>query len=494
MTQISDSVKAWLDKEHKLFIGGKPVDAVSGNSLDVFNPATTERIARVASGGAEDIDRAVKSAREAFGSWRKARPAVREKLLLDLADAIEARADDFAVIETLDNGKPVTVAKGMDVASVVSFIRYTAGWATKIDGRSMTPTLPPVPDEAQIVAYTRREPVGVVGAIVPWNFPLLMTAWKVAPALAAGCTVVLKPAEDTPLTALLLAEVVNEVGFPPGALNVVPGLGYEAGAALSGHPGINKIAFTGSTSVGKQVGRAAMENMTRTTLELGGKSPVMVLPDADLDMAAAGAAQAIFFNQGQACTAGSRIYVHESIHDALVAKLVDQARALTLGSGMDETTMIGPLVSAKQQERVLGYIEQARSDGGKIEIGGGKGLDQGYFVEPTVITGLAQDSRCVQEEIFGPVVVVQKYSDNQELVRLANDNCYGLAASIFSNDLSQVNRLIPEIDAGSVWVNGHHLIDPCMPFGGFKQSGTGRELSDSLVEHYTEQKSVVILC
>ena len=494
MTQISDSVRSWLKNDHKLFIGGKAVEAASGTKLDVYDPATTGRIASVASGGAEDIDRAVSAAREAFGGWRKARPAVREKLLLDLADAIEARIDDFALLETLDNGKPFTVARDTDVAMVVSFIRYTAGWATKIEGRTMSPSLPPVPDEAEIVAYTRLEPVGVVGAIVPWNFPLLMTAWKVAPALAAGCTVVLKPAEDTPLTALLLAEVAHEVGFPPGALNVVPGLGYEAGAALSGHPGINKIAFTGSTAVGKQVGRAAMENMTRTTLELGGKSPVMVLSDADLDMAAAGAAQAIFFNQGQACTAGSRVYVHESIHDSFVGKLVEQARALTLGSGLDETVMIGPLVSAKQQELVLGYIEQARSDGGTFEIGGGKGLEQGYFVEPTVITGLAQNSRCVQEEIFGPVVVVQKFSDNEELVRLANDNCYGLVASIFSNDLSQVNRLIPEIDAGSVWVNGHHLIDPCMPFGGFKQSGLGRELSDSLIEHYTEQKSVVILC
>ncbi|WAM51811.1 aldehyde dehydrogenase family protein [Vreelandella venusta] len=493
MTQPSIAIQAWLDKSHALFIGGQWRPATSGQTLDVYNPATAEVISRVPAGDATDIDAAVGAAREAFRDWRKSRPAQREKLLLDLADALEARADDFALLETLDNGKPITFSRHMDVALAIDFIRYTAGWATKIEGRSMTPSMPFVPEDKHIVAYTRREPIGVVGAIIPWNFPLLMATWKIAPALAAGCSIVLKPAEDTPLTALLLAELAEQVGFPAGTLNVVTGLGHTAGAALASHPGINKVAFTGSTPVGKQIGHSAMENLTRTTLELGGKSPVMVLADADVEAAAAGAAQAIFFNQGQVCTAGSRIYVHESIHDAFVTKLAEQAQQLTLAPGCEPTSSLGPLVSSKQQQRVLTYIEQARSDGGTIVTGGGKGNEIGYFVEPTVITGLAQESRCVQEEIFGPVVVVQTFRDLNELVLLANDSPYGLAASIWSNDLAAVNRLVPEIEAGSIWVNGHNLLDACMPFGGFKQSGIGRELGDSLIEHYTEQKSVVMI-
>lgn len=343
------------------------------------------------------------------------------------------------------------------------------------------------------MAYTRREPIGVVGAIIPWNFPLLMAAWKIAPALAAGCTVVLKPAEDTPLSALMLAELAEQVGFPAGTLSVVTGYGHEAGAALAAHPGIAKVAFTGSTPVGKLIARAAVDNMTRTTLELGGKSPVMVLKDADIEAAAAGAAQAIFFNQGQVCTAGSRIYVHEDAHDAFVKALTAQAEALVLAPGTQSDSTLGPLVSAKQQRRVLDYIDSARQQGGTIATGGGTGRSSGFFVQPTVITGLDQQSRCVQEEIFGPVVVVQTFRELDELIELANDTPYGLAASIWSNDLAAVHRLIPDIDAGSVWVNGHNLLDPSMPFGGFKQSGIGREMGDSLIEHYTETKSVVMM-
>ncbi|WP_104205134.1 aldehyde dehydrogenase family protein [Billgrantia saliphila] len=489
----STTIQQWLDRTHAMFIGGEWLPARSGKTLEVFNPATAEVICQVPAGDADDIDRAVTSARTAFREWRHSRPSRREKLLLDLADALEERADEFAMLETLDNGKPLTFSRHMDVALAIDFLRYTAGWATKIEGRSMTPSMPYAPSDKQIVAYTRREPVGVVGAIIPWNFPLLMASWKIAPALAAGCSVVLKPAEDTPLTALLLAELVESVGFPAGTLNVVTGLGHEAGAALAAHPGINKVAFTGSTPVGKMIGKAAMENMTRTTLELGGKSPVMVLADADIEAAAAGAAQAIFFNQGQVCTAGSRIYVHEAAHDAFVAKLAEHAKGLTMAPGWEEGATLGPLVSAKQQQRVLDYIGYAREEGGQIATGGGAGRDTGFFVEPTVITGLAQNSRCVQEEIFGPVVVVQTFRDLDELVTLANDSPYGLAASLWSNDLSAIHRLIPEIDAGSVWVNGHNLLDPSMPFGGFKQSGIGREMGDSLIEHYTEQKSVVML-
>jgi len=490
---IPSTLARWLDQRRQMYIGGHMVDAASGEQLDVFNPADASQLARVPLGNADDIDLAVTAARTAFKTWRHSRPNRREKLLLDLADALEARADEFALLETLDNGKPLTFSRHMDLALAIDFLRYTAGWATKIEGRSMTPSIPAVPDGHRLVAYTRREPVGVVGAIIPWNFPLLMAVWKVAPALAAGCCIVLKPAEDTPLSALMLAELADQVGFPPGTLNVVTGLGHDAGAALAAHPGINKIAFTGSTQVGKLIAKAAVDNMTRTTLELGGKSPVMVLPDADLEAAAAGAAQAIFFNQGQVCTAGSRIYVHEDVHDRFVEHLVKQAQALTLAPGTEDDSTLGPLVSAKQQRRVLAYIDSARQQGGVIATGGGTGLDGGYFVEPTVITGLAQESRCVQEEIFGPVVVVQTFRDLDELVALANDSPYGLAASLWSNDLTAVNRLIPDIEAGSVWVNGHNLLDPCMPFGGFKQSGIGREMGDSLVTHYTEEKSVVML-
>ncbi len=492
MTQPSAAIQSWLDKSHALFVGGQWRPAASGKTLDVYNPATAEVISRVPAGDAADIDAAVDAARGAFRTWRKSRPAQREKLLLDLADALEARADDFALLETLDNGKPVTFSRHMDVAMAIDFIRYTAGWATKIEGRSMTPSMPFVPEDKQIVAYTRREPVGVVGAIIPWNFPLLMAAWKVAPALAAGCSIVLKPAEDTPLTALLLAELVEQVGFPAGTLNVVTGLGHTAGAALAGHPGINKVAFTGSTPVGKLIGHAAMENMTRTTLELGGKSPVMVLADADIEGAAAGAAQAIFFNQGQVCTAGSRIYVHESIHDAFVAQLAEQARGLTLAPGWEPTTTLGPLVSAKQQSRVLAYIDQARSDGGIIVTGGGKGSDTGYFVEPTVITGLAQSSRCVQEEIFGPVVAVTTFKDEAEALAIANDTEFGLGAGVWSRDINVAFRMGRGIQAGRVWTNCYHQYPAHAAFGGYKKSGVGRETHKVALEHYQQTKNLLV--
>ncbi|MAY71955.1 MAG: aldehyde dehydrogenase [Halomonas sp.] len=489
----SDRLRQWLATPRRMFINGRWVDASGGEVIDVIDPANGEPLAQVPKGSGEDIDQAVAAAAQAFRSWRKVRPSRREMLLLALADALEARADELALLETLDNGKPITFSRHMDVALSVDFLRYTAGWATKIEGRTMTPSIPSVPDERELVAYPRREPIGVVGAIIPWNFPLLMAAWKIAPSLAAGCTVVLKPAEDTPLSALMLAELAEQVGFPAGTLNVVTGYGHEAGAALAGHPGIAKVAFTGSTPVGKLIARSAVDNMTRTTLELGGKSPVMVLKDADIEAAAAGAAQAIFFNQGQVCTAGSRIYVHEEAHDAFVEALTAQAEALVLAPGTQSDATLGPLVSAKQQSRVLDYIESARQQGGTIATGGGTGRSSGFFVEPTVITGLDQQSRCVQEEIFGPVVVVQTFRELDELIELANDTPYGLAASIWSNDLAAVHRLIPEIDAGSVWVNGHNLLDPCMPFGGFKQSGIGREMGDSLIEHYTETKSVVMM-
>jgi len=350
----------------------------------------------------------------------------------------------------------------------------------------------PFPPGVQYSAYTLAQPVGVVGAIIPWNFPLLMAVWKIAPALAAGCTVVLKPAEETPLTALRLAELVLEAGFPPGVVNVITGRGETAGAALVAHPGIDKIAFTGSTEVGKLIGRAAMDDMKRVSLELGGKSPVIVLDDCDVDRAVQGAAAAIFFNQGQVCTAGSRLYVQRGLYDKVVQGLADVAAGMSLGSGFDPATQIGPLISARHQQRVMDYIGIGRAEGGRVLTGGVAGDGEGYFVRPTVFADVPQQARIAQEEIFGPVVVAQPFDSLDDAVRLANDSAFGLGASIWSNDLTRVQRLIPRIDAGTVWVNTHNMLDPNMPFGGFKQSGVGREHGRAVLEMYLEKKSVCI--
>jgi phenylacetaldehyde dehydrogenase len=365
-----------------------------------------------------------------------------------------------------------------------------AGWATKIEGSSVQPSVPFMPG-AQFHGYTLREPVGVVGAIVAWNFPLLLACWKLGPALATGCTVVLKPAEDTPLTALRLGELALEAGYPPGVLNVVPGLGGDAGAALSSHPDVDKLTFTGSTGVGKLIGKAAMDHMTRVTLELGGKSPTIVLEDADPQEAAAGAANAIFFNQGQVCCAGSRLYVQRKLFDNLVADITDIAGRIRLGNGLDPNTEMGPLVSAVQQQRVHGFIEKGLAEGARITTGGDR-QGPGFFIQPTVVVDVDQRSSLVQEEIFGPVLVAMPFDDIDEAVRIANDSQYGLGASIWSNNLSAVHRMIPRIKSGSVWVNCHTALDPSLPFGGFKQSGLGREMGAACIEHYTEIKSVLM--
>ncbi|NDP43736.1 MAG: aldehyde dehydrogenase family protein, partial [Aromatoleum sp.] len=410
---------------------------------------------------------------------------------LALADKVEANAQQLAEIESIDNGKSVMLARHVDMAMAVDFLRYMAGWATKIEGATHDVSVPFMP-QAKFFAWTRKEPVGVVGAIIPWNFPLLMAAWKIGPALAAGCTVVLKPAEETPLTALRLGELILEAGIPPGVVNIVTGLGETAGAALAAHPGIDKIAFTGSTAVGKLVQRAAVDNLTRVSLELGGKSPVIVLDDADPAQAAAGAAQAIFFNQGQVCTAGSRLYVQKKLFDRVVADLAAIAGKMKVGHGLDPTNEIGPLVSELQMQRVCGYIDSGIGQGAKVATGGGRAGDKGYFVKPTVLVGARQDMRVVQEEIFGPVVVALPYDDIDEAVRLANDTPYGLGASIWSNDLARVHRLIPRIKAGTVWVNCHSMLDASLPFGGFKQSGIGREMGRAALDLFTETKSVLM--
>ena len=490
---ISEAANAFLAAPKRMLIGADWVEAADGAQLDVRNPATGETFARVPAGKAADVDRAVRAARAAFedGPWPALSPAQRERLLLALADRVEANAQELAEIESLDNGKSLLLARHVDMAMAVDFLRYMAGWATKIEGATHDVSVPFMP-QARFFAWTRREPVGVVGAIIPWNFPLLMAAWKIGPALAAGCTVVLKPAEETPLTALRLGELILEAGIPPGVVNIVTGLGETAGAALAAHPGVAKIAFTGSTSVGKLVQRAAIDNMTRVSLELGGKSPVIVLDDADPAQAAAGAAQAIFFNQGQVCTAGSRLYVQRKLFVKVVGELAGIASRMKLGPGLDPASELGPLVSEAQRDRVCGYIDGGVGQGARVAAGGGRAGEQGYFVQPTVLVDVRQDMRVVQEEIFGPVVVALPYDDVDEAVRLANDTPYGLGASIWSNDLARVHRMIPRIKAGTVWVNCHSMLDASLPFGGFKQSGIGREMGRAALDMFTETKAVMM--
>ncbi len=492
-TTPSTEAMSFIQRQHKMLIGDQWLDAQDQRTLNVYNPADGQLIAQVPSGAQAEIDQAVAKAKQTFedSDWSRIKPVDRQKLLWDFADLIEKNARLLAEIEAMDNGKSVAIAEHVDIRLAVDFLRYMAGFATKIEGRSVDVSVPFMPD-AQFHGYTRREAVGVVGAIVAWNFPLLLACWKLGPALATGCTVVLKPAEETPLTALKLAELALEAGYPSGVFNVVTGIGHEAGAALSNHPDVDKLTFTGSTEVGKLIGKAAMDNMTRVTLELGGKSPTIVMADADIQTAAAGAANAIFFNQGQVCCAGSRLYVQKKHFDNVVADISDIANGMTLGAGMDPNAQMGPLVSARQQERVCGYIEQGINAGARITAGGGAADGNGFFVKPTVMVDVDHTATVVQEEIFGPVLVAMPFEDMDEAVRIANDSQYGLGASIWSNNLSQVHRMIPRIKAGSVWVNCHTALDPALPFGGFKQSGLGREMGNDVIEHYTEVKSVLM--
>ncbi|GAB3626471.1 betaine-aldehyde dehydrogenase [Pandoraea terrae] len=491
---FSAMTAAFLDRSKRNFIGGQWLSAQDGSTIGVVDPATGQTIARVPDSGSAEIDLAVQAARRAFEhpSWRRAKSSERERLLLKLADLVEQHGRELAEIEALDNGKPVEVAHAVDVGMCVSGLRYMAGWATKIEGSTLDPGLPYMPPEGEFFAFTRKQPVGVVGAIIPWNFPLMMAIWKIAPALATGCTVVLKPAEDTPLSALRLAELIEMAGYPAGVVNVVTGYGHKAGAALAAHPGIDKVAFTGSTEVGKRVGHAALDNMTRMSLELGGKSPVIVLEDVDVSRAAAGAANAIFFNQGQVCSAGSRLFIHERVFDRVVEGVANIASQMKLGPGLDSSTQLGPLISGKQADRVCRYIESGVEEGARVLTGGGRADRPGFFVAPTVLVDTSDSMRVVREEIFGPVLVAMPFSDVDEVARRANDTPYGLGASIWSNDLRAVHRLIPRIQAGTVWVNCHSLIDNALPFGGFKQSGIGRELGRAAIDLYTESQSVLI--
>lgn len=455
------------------------------------DPATGKDIAVIANADHDDVDRAVAAARKAFeqGAWPQMPPAGREALLWRLSDLVEQHADELAEIESIDNGKTRFMAGLIDVPATRDYLRYMAGWATKVEGSTFETSIAHPPGR-RFHTYTVREPLGVVAQIVPWNFPLLMAVWKLAPALAVGCTCILKPAEQTSLTALRLGELVIEAGFPPGVVNILTGTGATTGAELVAHPGVDKIAFTGSTAVGKLINRSATDTIKRVTLELGGKSPIIVLPDADVETVIAGAAQAIFFNSGQVCTAGSRLYAHRKVFDRVVEGVSAAAQSMRLGPGLDPATQMGPLVSRQQQQRVLSYIASGRAEGAAVMTGGDAPSHPGYFISPTVLASVREDMRVVREEIFGPVLVAQRFDDLDDLAALANNSPYGLSASIWSNDLTAVHQLVPKIRAGTVWVNCHNLVDPNMPFGGFKQSGFGREHGRSAIEQYSELKSV----
>ena len=487
----SAAVAQFLKRPPRLLIGGEWVESRSQGRIPVLDPATGKEIASVVDANASDVDRAVAAARAAFekGPWADMLPSDRQNLLWKLSDLIAKHADELAELESLNNGKTKFMASIVDIPGTVEYFRYMAGWATKIEG-SVYQTSIHGPPGVKFHTYTAREPVGVVAQIVPWNFPLAMAAWKLGPALATGCTSILKPAEQTPLTALRLGDLIIEAGFPPGVVNILTGNGETTGAALVAHPGVDKVAFTGSTQVGKIINKSATDTLKRVSLELGGKSPVIVFPDADVNTVIGGAANAIFFNSGQVCTAGSRLFAHKSVFDKVVEGVSAAASAMKLGPGLDPQTQMGPLVSREQQERVLGYINAGRSEGASVTVGGDAPSHPGYFVKPTVLVNVKPEMKVVREEIFGPVLVAQRFEDINDIAALANDTPYGLAASVWSNDIRTVNRIVPKLRAGTVWVNCHNFVDPAMPFGGFKQSGFGREHGRAVIDLYTELKSV----
>jgi len=488
---FSEAARRFLGREARLLIDGKWVESTGSKRVATHDPSTGREIFSMVDATNEDVDRAVAAARRAFddGRWSGLPPAVRERTLLKLADLVEANLEELAELEAIDNGKTRAMASIADVPGAVAHFRYMAGWASKIAGISAEPSGTPT---GAFHAYTRREPIGVAAQIVPWNFPLLMAALKIAPALAAGCTVVLKPAEQTSLTALRLGDLAMEAGIPDGVLNILTGLGETAGDALVRHPGVDKIAFTGSTNVGKIITRAAADTLKRVTLELGGKSPVIMMPDVDLGKATGGAANAIFFNAGQVCVAGSRLYAHRDIFDDLVEGVAKAADALHLGPSLDSATQMGPLVSAEQRDRVMSYINSAKTQGASIVTGGDTPDSDGYFVKPTVIADVNPSMKVMREEIFGPVVCATRFDDLDDIAALANDTEFGLAASIWTRDVSVMHKLAAKVKAGTVWGNCHSMIDPSLPFGGFKQSGIGREQGLEGLLNYTELKTVIV--
>jgi aldehyde dehydrogenase (NAD+) len=472
----------------KLLINNRWIPSESGKTFATINPSTGQEICQIAEADAADVEKAVKAARAAFehGPWRKTLASERGRLLNRLADLIERHGDELAMLESLDNGKPVTVAKAVDVAATVGCFRYFAGWADKVHGKT-------IPIDGDYFCYTRHEPVGVVGQIIPWNFPMLMLAWKLAPALATGNTVVMKPAEQTPLSALRIGELIVEAGFPEGVVNMLPGYGPTAGAAIARHMDVDKVAFTGSTEVGHLIMEAAAKtNLKRVTLELGGKSPNIVFADTDLDDAVEGAHFGLFFNHGQCCCAGSRVFVEEKIYDQFVEKSGARARKRTVGNPFDPQTEQGPQVDQAQFDKVMGYIEAGRNEGAKLVCGGDRVGDRGYFIQPTVFADVQDDMTIAREEIFGPVMSVIPFKSVDEVVSRANRTTYGLAAAVWTRDIKKALAISNSVRAGTVWVNCYNILDPRAPFGGFKQSGIGRELGEYGLQQYTEVKTVTV--
>ncbi len=483
------ALSAWENPAHHgLLIGGQWVEAKA--HIPTIDPATGRTIGYIADASADEVDAAVAAACAAFPGWAATVPAERAALLWRIADILEAHIDELAELETLDQGKPLYVGRWAEIPGAIAQFRFFAGQATAIEGRTISPSINYQPQGKQMAAWTLREPVGVVAAIVPWNSPLVLTAMKLAPALAAGCAVILKPAEDTSLTAIRLVELMTEAGLPDGVMNLVTGRGATSGAALASHRGVDKIAFTGSTQTGRAILEASKTNIKRVTLELGGKSPVLILPDADLDLAIPGAANAIFFNTGQVCVAGSRAYVHSSIYDRVLEGLVAQADAIQLGHGLNAGSQMGPVVSQVQAEKVSRYVEDARGQGASIVAGGERSGANGTFISPTVIAGVSSDMAVVREEIFGPVLAVQRYDDLDAVVAEANDSDFGLAASVWTESLSHAHRLSRAIHAGTVWINCHLMFDPALPIGGMKMSGYGRDSGVAALDNYLEWKTV----
>jgi phenylacetaldehyde dehydrogenase len=492
VTALNPEVESFIGKSRQVLIDGRWTAAKSGRSFDVFDPSNGKVIARAAECDKADVDAAVAAARRAFdqGPWPRMSPSERGRILWKIGDLILENLEELAQLEALDNGKPIAVARAADVPLAADLFHYMAGWATKIEGNTISLSVPYTPG-TEYHAYTRREPIGVVAQIIPWNFPLLMAAWKLGPALTTGCTVVLKLAEETPLSGLRLAEICQEAGLPPGVLNVLTGFGEPCGAPLAAHPLVDKVAFTGSTEVGKLIVKAAANDLKKVTLELGGKSPNIILDDADLSIAIPGAASAIFFNQGQCCCAGSRLFVQENVFDEVVEGVTKFAKSIRLGPGLDTSTQMGPLVSQTQLERVSGFLRSGAEQGAKALCGGGRKGESGYFVEPTVLVNTSPEMKVYREEIFGPVVTAMPFkSVDDDLLSRANDTAYGLAAGVHTRDIAKAHRVANRLRAGTVWINCYNIFDAALPFGGYKQSGWGREMGHAALNNYLETKAV----
>jgi phenylacetaldehyde dehydrogenase len=493
LSLLGSESKKFVFEEHGMVIGGCSMPSSGGGTMPVFDPSSGDQISAVPEGTADDVDLAVRAARKAFegSSWAGLKPAARERLILKLALALEEHAQEFSEIESLNSGRLLINTRLFDVDLSVDCLRYMAGWTTKLHGKTIPVSVPYAPD-MDFFAYTTREPVGVVAAITPWNVPLGQAIWKIAPVLATGCTVVLKPAENTPLTALRFALLAKEIGIPDGVINVVTGYGAVAGAALVAHPDVNKISFTGSTETGRIIGIEAAKGFKKCSLELGGKSPVIIMDDADLGQAIPGAAQAILGNHGQNCCAGSRLFVHESVYEEVLAGVAKIASSVKLGPGLDPTSEMGPLVSSAQQKRVLSYIKSGVDEGAEVVAGNSTIDHPGFYVRPTILANVTRDMRAVQEEIFGPVLAVAAFKDTEEVIAKANDTTFGLGASVWTKNIDKVHRIIPRLKAGMTWVNTHNVLDIAVPFGGFKNSGIGCELSEESILQHTNIKATIV--